>query len=217
MVASVIAIVSYILGSLGFYTIANRRGIQHAWLAWVPVANFWLIGCISDQYQWVRFHKRTYKRTILLVLGILQAVAIVVLVVLAIVLVVQMMAAGGGYDPDMLDQPMYETEMGVEDLTPEIMGAMLGMLAAYVVLLLTSLPLLIIQYIALYDVFRSCDSTSSTLYLLLSIFLGISAFLVFAVRDKDYGMPPRQVAQPVAQVAPPVYTEPVQEPWNNNP
>lgn len=215
MFASMIAIAAYILGSLGFYTIANRRGIQHAWLAWVPVANFWLIGCLSDQYQWERFHKRTYKRMILLVLGILQAVAIVALMVLAAVLLVQMIAAAGGFDSGFLDQPVDETQMGVEELTPEIMGSLIGILMSYVVLLLTSLPLLIIQYIALYHIFCSCDPSSSTLYLLLSIFLGISAFLVFANRDKDYGMPPRQVAQPVCQPAPIAYTESAQNPWDN--
>ena len=32
-----IQIAAYILTSLALYTMANRRGINHAWLSWVPV------------------------------------------------------------------------------------------------------------------------------------------------------------------------------------
>jgi hypothetical protein len=31
------------------YTIAKRRQINHPWMAWVPVVDMYLLGCISDQ------------------------------------------------------------------------------------------------------------------------------------------------------------------------
>ena len=43
-----INIVLYVIKSLGLYTIAKRRGIHHPGLAWVPIANTWILGSISD-------------------------------------------------------------------------------------------------------------------------------------------------------------------------
>lgn len=43
----------YVLQSIGLYTIAKRRKIHHSWLAWIPLGNMWILGSISDQYQYV--------------------------------------------------------------------------------------------------------------------------------------------------------------------
>ena len=48
LLALAFSIVSYVLSAVGIYRIAKRRGIHHAWLAWVPVGNSWLLGSISD-------------------------------------------------------------------------------------------------------------------------------------------------------------------------
>ena len=45
--------VQYVFQSLSLYAIARRRGIAHPGLAWVPVAYSWILGSISDQYQYV--------------------------------------------------------------------------------------------------------------------------------------------------------------------
>lgn len=59
---------------LGLYTIAKRRGITNAWLAWLPIGNQWIAGCISDQYRYVAKNQVTNHRTIMLVLAIVTAV-----------------------------------------------------------------------------------------------------------------------------------------------
>ena len=63
-------IVSYVFTSLGFYSMAKRRGINNPWLAWIPVGNYWIAGSISDQYQQVAKGKDTRRRTILLILAL---------------------------------------------------------------------------------------------------------------------------------------------------
>lgn len=236
MIASIVAIVAYVLGSLGFYTIATRRGIKHAWLAWVPVANAWLLGSISDQYQSVYLGKQKNKRISLLVLNIVNGLCVAVMVLLCITMIVQMIVADGGLNfneefgeevhddayVEMLPDDYYAEE---EEMPEELIGTMIGLLAAYVVMILVFLPRTILQYMALYDVFRSCDPDSSVLFLILSIFLGISSFLVFASKDKDFGMPHRQ--EPIFTTYQPLYSgagtaaygqpqQPVtsqQEPW----
>lgn len=53
LIALVISVTIYVLEALGIYTIAKRRGIHNPWLAWIPVAQYWILGSISDQYQYV--------------------------------------------------------------------------------------------------------------------------------------------------------------------
>lgn len=203
MLAAIVGIVAYVLGALGFYSIASRRGINHAWLAWVPIGNMWLLGCISDQYQSVVHHKTKRKRISLLVMNILIAICVVALIVMVLSMVFQifaMMTDEMGNTLDIYEDEEAFTEAFSAKLEQEMSSALAGVVlklgVCYLALIALGIPMLIVQLIALRDVFRSCDPGSSTLYLLLSIFLGISGFLVFACRDKDYGMPARQTQQP---------------------
>ena len=41
-----LGITGYVLQALGMYRIAERRGIHRPWLAWIPVANSWVLGSI---------------------------------------------------------------------------------------------------------------------------------------------------------------------------
>ena len=51
------AIALYVLQSLGLYQIAQRRAIRHSWMSWVPVLNTWILGSLSDQYNYVVYRK----------------------------------------------------------------------------------------------------------------------------------------------------------------
>ena len=52
-IGMVLSVACYVLEALSLYTIAQRRGIRKPWLAWIPVVNVWIVGSISDQYQYV--------------------------------------------------------------------------------------------------------------------------------------------------------------------
>ena len=52
-ISSLVSIAAYVFSALALYTIAQRRGIRKAWLAWVPVLSVWILGSISDQYRYV--------------------------------------------------------------------------------------------------------------------------------------------------------------------
>lgn len=61
-----IGITSYVLGSLGTYKIAKRRGIHNPWLAWLPVGQAWVLGSISDHYQYIaRGKTRNYRKVLM--------------------------------------------------------------------------------------------------------------------------------------------------------
>ena len=69
-VSVALAITQYVLSSLGMYQIAKRRGIPNPWLAWLPVGQAWILGSISDHYQYVAKGKQRNYRKILMGLEI---------------------------------------------------------------------------------------------------------------------------------------------------
>ena len=186
----------YILRSIGTYTIAKRRGLKHAWFAWVPVADHYLLGCISDQYRYVVKGQNKNKRKWLLALDIVFAAVLIVTIVSFVGIVVNFAM---GY--------MNENRM---------MARLLGTLSLYLPLLGVGIAMSVLRYMALYDLYTSCDPGNKVLYLLLSIFVGVTEpFFVFFIRNKDEGMPPRRDAQPMPD--PPVWEpEREEEPWNHS-
>ena len=166
----VLMIAGYVLESLGLYTIAKRRGIHHPWLAWVPVGNLWIWGCISDQYQYVVKGQIKNKRKILLTLSII------------------LVLAGLGSSVCSLLQ-LWKS---YAHLAPAILQLLLGL-----VTLVCTLISMVFQYLCLYDLYTSCKPGSSALFLVLSILFGFTRpFFIFSCRNKDLGMPPRKAALP---------------------
>lgn len=194
ILSPLISIALYVLSAMGLYTIARRRGLHQPWLAWIPVANIWLLGSLSDQYQYVVNGRIKSKRKVLLVLNILSAVLKIVLVTLAASAVFQLfMGVAGGYRE--------------EHLVSSALSSVLGMVGLLLPLLGVSIGCMVVRYMALYDVFKSLDPANAVMFLVLSILFRVTEpfFLCFN-RNKDLGMPARR-PEPAAYVPP--------EPWEN--
>ena len=174
-----IMIVSYVLQSIGMHTIAKRRGINHPWLCWLPIGDVWILGSISDQYQYVAKGKVRNRRKVLLGIAIgVFAVGIPLMVVSLIGWIVCVAGITGG-------------EAGA-------FGVMFGVfLLVYVAALAVGIVNTVLQYIALYDLFVSCNPDNAVLFLILGIFFPLALpFFVFFSRKKDLGMPPRKEVLP---------------------
>jgi hypothetical protein len=172
-------IASYVMTSLSVYTIAKRRNITKPWLAWVPVANVWIMGSLSDQYRYVTQGKITNKRKVLL--GLYIAV-IALLLVMLIPYASMIMLAISSVDSVMTDAQIMQ-----------MMTQALIVLAVAFAVMAVAIVYAVFLYIALYDVFRSCDPKNATLYLVLTILLGVVfPFFMLACRKKDLGMPERK-------------------------
>lgn len=183
-----LAITAYVMGSLGMYTIAKRRGIRNPWLAWLPVGESWILGCICDQYQCVAKGKTTNRRKILLVLNILCLVGVAAFLVQYISMLIGVFTNINSANDD------------------EILRIMLGHMGVFLLIGLlmfgTSIAEAVFQYIALHDLYHSCDPNNGMLYLILSIVISVVyPFLIFACRNKDLGMPQRK--EPAAPVQAP--------------
>jgi hypothetical protein len=193
-----LGLIVYVLQAWALYTIAQRRGIQKPWLAWIPVVNVWILGSISDQYQYVVKKQIKSKRKVLLGLNIAMAAIVAVLIIALVWFVISLVMVGvsmelfsSGNMPDGNVDPM------VLDVLSDEIGVLL-------LLCLLSLPLLVLSivhtvffYMAVYDVFRSCEPSNSTLYLVLSLVGNVvvdGACCIFLIlcKDKDLGMPPRK-------------------------
>ena len=190
-----IAVAIYVIKALSLSTIAGRRGIRHPWLAWLPIGEAWILGCISDQYRYVALGQVKNKRKILLVLNILMHAAVIGILVLFVNLMVQTIGL--------------TEELMQEYILTQMLGSAMGMLLLYFVMLGISIALTVVQYMALYDLYASCEPGNKVLYLVLNIFIPITLpIFLLLCRKKDYGMPPRkQPAEPV---------RPIPEPWEDN-
>ena len=94
-----------------------------------------------------------------------------------------------------------------DDIYGTVIGAVAGMALLSLPIVGISIALAVIRYMALYDIYTSCQPQNNVLFLVLSIIFRITEpFFLFLCRDKDEGMPPRKQE--------PVYTPP-QEPWND--
>ena len=183
-----ISAVWYILNSMGLYTIAKNREIKNPWLAWIPVGSAWILGSISDQYQYVVKGRERNKRKSLLILQAVLYVALVVVMVLCFSIVG--------------DALKYGTSGNIpESVAMQVGMTALAMVGVYLVMMGVAIANMIIAYIAEYDLYRSCDPSNATLFLVLSILLNLNPIFVFLCRKKELGMPPRRPA-PNAYIPP---------------
>ena len=180
MVASSFGIALYVLRALGLYSIAKRRGINHPWMSWVPVLDLWVLGCISDQYQYVVNGNVRNKRKWLLGLSIAMAV---LYIVFAVLIGVAVFGAVGGMTGSMSDNQLVAT----------LLGPVMGLVVGLIPLLGIAIAVMVIRYVAMYDLYTSCNPQNNVLFLVLSIFFTVAEpFFLFFVRNKDEGMPPRR-------------------------
>ena len=174
------SIATYVLSSMALYTLARRRGINHPWLSWVPVANIWILGSISDQYRYVVKGEIKSKRKVLLILNILTAVLTTAIVIVCLVLLGHVIhTAMYSEDPREILETMLGPLMGVAGISLPLAGV--------------GIALAIFRYMALYDVYTSCEPQNNVLFLVLSILFSFTEpFFLFFSRNKDLGMPPRR-------------------------
>lgn len=184
LVSVLVGVAMYVLRSLSLYTIAKRRGLNHPWLAWIPVGTEWIIGSVSDQYKYVTQGKQQSRRKVLLVLTIagmvlgVYAAGITVSRMLEVIIRLDTMGNGG----EMSDAMALRLALSMlSGLGGGLAAGILG-IVAYV-----------FREMCMYDLFKSCDPKNVVLFLVLSIFFGFTEpFFLLACRNKDLGMPPRK-------------------------
>ena len=175
----VYGLVSYLLCVAGYYAVAKRRGIEKPWLAWIPVGNSWILGSISDHYQLQTHYCTKNKRKVLLWLQIILIILLILMLIFAAATVLETIEAAR---PENQRYPFIDFWKPVRD-------SIRDMVLLWAVIAVVAPVLTIVQYVALYDLYRSCNPESSGLYMVLSILLPVTLpVLVFTVRKRDLGM-----------------------------
>jgi hypothetical protein len=176
LIAMAFGVISYIFSSKGMYAIAKRRGIEKPWLAWVPVGNMWLLGCISDQFRSLAYGEYTNRRRKLLWLNIWTVVSFLLYIGLACAVALCAIA--------------HEGEIATVGML--LVGIFVGLFVVFYALLALIIVTSVLQYKCYFDLFRSCEPSKSVLYLILSILIGFPLpFFIYSCRNKDLGMPER--------------------------
>ena len=178
----VLSVACYVLEALSLYTIAQRRGIRKPWLAWIPVVNVWIVGSISDQYQYVVNRRIQNRRKVLLGLAIACGVTFL------------------GYTVCLLGvagRALMNEADGL--MVAWLLFAMLFVLAAFAIVVTYA----VFAFISLYYVYKSCNPDTAVVFLVLSIVIPATMpFFLLADRNLDRGMPPRrQEPQPLPETA----------------
>lgn len=209
-----LGVLVYVLQALALYTIAKRRGINKPWLAWIPLVNVWILGSISDQYQYVVKRQVKNKRKALLGLNIAISALAFVIIVGFVWLLIKLVMLGITMDFGWIDNGNPVSDIPWELVSNEI-GALLLLAFSALPLMVLSIVHAVFSYMALYDVFRSCDPNNSTLFLILSlvgnvVVEGVYSIFLILCKDKDLGMPPRK-EEPMAIPVSPVE----RDPWEN--
>ena len=164
----VVLLPTYVLNALPLYSIANRRQLKHAWLAWVPIGSAYVLGLISDDYQLLVLNNDKHRRLWLPAL----AGATVVLCLFAPILGVAWM---------FTTAVELTLTMWLLILAASVAGIAGGVL----------------KWIATYDLFRSCEPDRAGVYLAVCLgvrfvmpaFAIVREILMLVVSGKDQGMP----------------------------
>lgn len=174
-------LVIWVFRSLALYTIAKRRGLKNPWLAWVPVGTEWIIGSVSDQYQYLTQGKNRNRRKILL---ILKLSAMVIGLISGIVGIAQMARPIAMYGSN------YTGEEVVRMMLPMTGTMLLGLVSSGV-----GIAAYVFRQISMYDLYRSCDPKNAVPYLVFGILFGVlEPVFLMILRNRDEGMPPRKTA-----------------------
>ena len=167
--------VVYVIEGKALQMIAKRRGFSAPWMAWIPFANAWLFGSISDQYQQKVNGRATNRGKILMVLKIvIQAYTSISGVLAGVVASIMIL---------LLAPKGHDVETFLIVLSAAVCIELLPMLVITTVYD-------VVVYIVCYDLYVSSKPKQATLFLILSILTPATPFLIYACRNSDEGLPP---------------------------
>lgn len=165
-----VVIADYVLSSLGYSKLALRRNVSSNWLAWIPVARYWLIGTLADHYDDRNGIKRRF-RFFLLIPQLIKTAILIPVIVYA------------------LQLAPYFIEYGFELFTYSIQNILLLVPFVFAALgyAIVQVIFKICYTVAIYKVFESTVPERALVYSVIGAIIPVtnSAF-VFVSRDSGY-------------------------------
>lgn len=167
------AAVSYILGSIGRYTLARRMGLDSPWMAWIPYVREYLLGKMSGP---VFFAKKKMKDpgVWMVVVPLVYGIAVAVLYV--------------GY---LVSVVLQVTNQGYRTLEASTMGMLRGMLLYFLLLFVVILAGQAIQAVVRALVYHQIYgkymvSTSALVHTILTLLVPLyGSIYLFVIRNRQ--------------------------------
>lgn len=187
VLAAAICVLTYVFQGIGLFTIARRRKISNYGLAWVPVGNMWIMGSIADNFsvKTSGWDKKLRHWILWLFIG-------------------AYVFCGIGY-VFILFTGFY-TEMHYI-YSAGLIGLIIGGIAMLLIGAGALVAALVLEYISLYRVYKSCKPENAVIFIILSILFNITIpFFLFAMRNSDEGIPKTVQREQVPYIADVYYT-----------
>ena len=99
------------LYSLGLMGLANRTGVKNAWLAWIPVANVYVLGATADMLEEKRGLSHKWSKFLLILTIAVAALFFLFFVsLIALVVYISMMEGIGATSPDAFFEHIHKLD-----------------------------------------------------------------------------------------------------------
>lgn len=204
LVALAWAVLNYVLRSLSLYTVAKRRGLPNAGLAWVPAIWVWTLGAICDQYDGTRGIQRKWRVT-LLVLTVIGYAAVLI----GYILMIAQLARFAISQQNYAYAYRYDYEYAKYAMPAEFIGAIVGGAAVMILGAIAASAATVCQWICQFKFFESCRPKDALKFTLLSILVPFAQpICMMCCRNYDLGMPQPQYYPPYPPQPPVNYDQP---------
>lgn len=159
-----VAVLSYVFSSIGMYTLAKKRGMKNAFLAFIPVASIYLLGKIADDINVTMNKKSNYGQKLLVTC-------------IPIIVVSELYSVFAGVSAYVVSEfsrlPIY---------------ILMVILLVCLVVVVLGVFFLVYMYMCLYKIFKEYSPKKSKTMLVLSILFPILGdIFIFAIRNNKSG------------------------------
>ncbi len=207
LIALGVIVTIYVLGAFGAYRLAKRRGMQNAWLAWLPVGQEYILGKMSDgiSAEDPPYQKKGWWIAYPIISG--------VYLLLSLASCILTIAAMPGYIEKMEWAMISGSE---EDVLSAVFSIFSGSGTAVLILSelvsLLSIAAVIIGSILLYRVYKRYMPNAAMAFAICGGIFGLHWLFLFIIRNRQ----PMYPYYPQNGYGAPVYTEaPPQNPYPN--
>lgn len=177
-VAAAAYLICLVLGGLALYVMAERAGVKHSWLGFIPFANTYYAGKVAGESP---FLGRRMKRA-----GLYAMIAEIVYVAIEVMSLISsiLLASPKFYETVYTDGGGSSLVFNLESV-PKSLQWMAGASTWLSILSIVADLVMIVFLCAVYNaVFRKYSPRGAYLMTVFSVLLPVRAFLLFAVRNK---------------------------------
>lgn len=159
----IFSVVAYVFQGIGIMKMHEKLGLKNGWLAFVPYGNFFAIGKVAEQYVKANGKKSAKFSIIILVCGIINVIM------------------------SIFSNVLSSLTKIIPEVVPEgpALLILIGLLFLSLFVIAFAIFYCIIFYTALWRIFAIFSNGKATLFLVLSIFLPLQPFLIFAIRNNE--------------------------------